>query len=452
MLSCDTTERPSLTVDALVKAVRETFRNLPDARKGGNNQRYTMEDAALGALAVFFTQSPSFLDYQIRMQKERGRNNATSLFGMQCLPSDQQIRNLLDPVAPHDLAPLLFDLVEALYLDGALATHRAFTGGFLVALDGTQYFASEKISCPNCTTRTQADGRVRYAHTAVTPVLLAPGQAAVLPLPPAFVVPQDGHDKQDCELAASGRWLTQWAPRLASWGITFLGDDLYCHQPFCRQVLAQGGHFLFVCLPQSHRVLYEWVADFARQGRVPTLVRTRWTGTQRLTDTYRYLNDLPLRDGDDALHVGWCELTTTDAAGRVLYHNAWASSHPVSADNVVAMVAAGRSRWKIENENNNTLKTKGYHFEHHYGHGKQHLSAVLATLILLAYLMHTILDLGERRYREIRARLPSRRTFFEHLRALVQYLPLDSWDHLFDFMLDALAPAPRKTKVRAGTG
>ena len=58
--------------------------------------------------------------------------------------------------------------------------------------------------------------------------------------------------------------------------------------------------------------------------------------------------------------------------------------HPVTAENVVALVAAGRSRWKIENENNNTLKTKGYHFEHNYGHGKQHLSAVLASLILLA--------------------------------------------------------------------
>jgi hypothetical protein len=452
MPSCDAAARPPLTVDALVQAVRSTFRGLPDVRKGGNNQRYTKEDAGLAAFSVFFTQSPSFLDYQTRMQKERGRNNATSLFGVHRLPSDQQIRNLLDPVAPSSLAPLLLEVVETLYQGGALETHRAFTGGFLAALDGTQYFTSEKIACPHCTTRTHADGTVRYTHTAVTPVLLAPGQEAVFPLPPAFVVPQDGHDKQDCELAASGRWLAQWAPRIAPWGITFLGDDLYCHQPFCHQVLAQGCHFLFVCLPPSHATLYEWVADFERVGAISTRVVTRWTGTQHITDTYRYLNDLPLRDGDDARLVGWCELTTTDAAGRVVYRNAWATSHAVTAENVVALVAAGRSRWKIENENNNTLKTKGYHFEHNYGHGQQHLSAVLATLILLAYLMHTVLERVDRRYRAIRAQLPSRRTFFEHLRALLQYLPFDTWEHLFDFMLDALAPAPRKTRARAGTG
>ena len=73
---------------------------------------------------------------------------------------------------------------------------------------------------------------------------------------------------------------------------------------------------------------------------------------------------------------------------------------PSSVDraNVVALVVAGRSRWKIENENNNTLKTKGYNFEHNYGHGKQHLAALLASLILLAFLAHTVLDLLDQRY------------------------------------------------------
>ena len=143
-------------------------------------------------------------------------------------------------------------------------------------------------------------------------------------------------------------------------------------------------------------------------------------GPQRLTDTYRYFHHLPLRDSADALYVDWCELTTTDAAGRVLYRNSWATSHKVTAETVVALAAVGRSRWKIENENNNTLKTKGYHFEHNYGHGKQHLSAVLATLIILAYLVHTVLDCLDQRYRAVRALLP-RQTFFEHLRAFSSF-------------------------------
>ena len=115
------------------------------------------------------------------------------------------------------------------------------------------------------------------------------------------------------------------------------------------------------------------------------------------------------------------------------------------------MVAAGRSRWKIENENNNTLKTQGYRFEHNYGHGKQHLAAVLASLTLLAFLAHTVLDRLDQRYQAVRRHLPSRRTFFEHLRALAQYLPFDSWDHLFNFMLEALEPAQPPPARRSGT-
>ncbi len=67
MRFCDATDRPPLTVDALVQGVRSTFRGLPDVRKGGNNPRYTMEDTGLAAFSVFFTQSPSFLDDQTRM-------------------------------------------------------------------------------------------------------------------------------------------------------------------------------------------------------------------------------------------------------------------------------------------------------------------------------------------------------------------------------------------------
>ncbi len=186
----------------------------------------------------------------------------------------------------------------------------------------------------------------------------------------------------------------------------------------------------------------EWVADFARTGGVSRLIRTRWTGKQRPSDTYRWPNDLPLRASDDALHVNWGWLTTTAADGEVLYRSSWANSLPIHATTVVAVVAAGRSCWKIENENNNTLKTKGYRFEHNYGHGKQHLAAELASLILLAFLLHTVLERQDPRYPAVRHHhLPSRPTVFEHLRVLGQYLPFASWDHLWDLMFEALQPA-----------
>lgn len=430
----------------LIKRIRGVFSALPDGRGQSNNQRYAMEDAALSAFAVFFSQSPSFLDSQVRMQKQQGKNNASSLFGVHKIPCDNQIRNLLDPVPPETLFPLMADIGDALYHQGYLDAYRSINGTFLVALDGTDFFSSEKITCPNCSHAKLKNGKTLNRHLAVTPVLVAPGQQNVLALAPQFVQPQDGHDKQDCELAASARWLDRWGAHYRPWGITYLGDDLYCHQSHCARVLDQHSNFLFTCKPDSHATLYEWVADFLRNGRVTCVVRTRRVGKKFFTDTYRYVNQVPLRDSDDALMVNWCELVTTAHDGTVVFQNAWATSHPVTDNNVAGLAEAGRARWKIENENNNTLKTKGYHFDHNFGHGKQYLSNLFATMILLAFLVHTTLDAIDTPFRSVRSLLPSRRTFFEHLRALIQYLPFDDWNHLMLFMLRSLDPEP----IRSG--
>ncbi len=429
-----------LSAATLIERIGEVFSGLPDARGHSNNRRYEMKDAALSAFATFFTQSPSFLDSQVRMQKQQGKNNATSLFGVHQIPSDNQIRNLLDPVPPQTLFPLMATISDELFRDGHLERFRSINRSFLIALDGTDFFSSEKISCPCCTQTTLKNGKTLNRHIAVTPVLVAPGQKDVVALAPHFVQPQDGHDKQDCELAASARWLSQWGAHYAAWGVTYLGDDLYCHQPHCERVLAQHADFLFTCKPESHATLYEWVTDLSRNGGVTTVVKTRRTGKKVFTDTWRYVNQLPLRNSDDALMVNWCELLTTDAGGKVVFRNAWATSHDITDDNVAELAAAGRARWKIENENNNTLKTKGYHFEHNFGHGKQHLSNLFATLILLAFLVHTTLECIDTPYRTVRDALPSRRTFFEHLRALIQYLPFEHWNHLMQFMSQRISP------------
>ena len=431
-----------MSATTLIERISGVFSELPDARGQSNNRRYVIQDAALSAFSVFFSQSPSFLDSQIRMQKQQGRNNASSLFGVHEIPCDNQIRNLLDPVAPETLFPLMASLGDELYSQGYLEAFRSINETFLIALDGTDFFSSEKISCPRCSQSKLKNGKTLNRHIAVTPTLVAPGQKSVLALPPQFVLPQDGHDKQDCELAAAGRWLDQWGAHYRPWGITYLGDDLYCHQPHCERVLDQQADFLFTCKPDSHSTLYEWVADFARCAKVTTVVHSRRTGKKQFTDTYRYVNHVPLRDTDDALMVNWCELVTTDQDNTVLFHNAWATSHRVTEDNVARLAVAGRTRWKIENENNNTLKTKGYHLEHNFGHGKKPLSSLLATMNILAFLFHTVLGFTDNRYRLVRTALPSRATFFQHMSTLSHYLPFPSWNGLLRFMMRGLEIGP----------
>jgi hypothetical protein len=405
----------------------------PDKRTG-QNTIYRMEDVALGAFSVFFTQSPSFLAHQTAMAETKSKNNAQTLFGIQNIPTDNHIRDLLDAVPPQRVFPMFERIIAALDELGHLQAFHAVNDQLLIALDGTQYHSSNTIHCDNCTVKNHRNGKTSYSHTVVTPVIVSPTQKRILPLAPEFITPQDGHDKQDCETAAAKRWIDQCGEQYRAHQVTLLGDDLYSRQPLCEHAIAAGLNFIFVCKPQSHPTLTEWLDGLD----VETLTVVRRKGKRRETDTYRFAQQLPIRDGEQALQVNWCELTTTNPDGKVLYHNAFISNHTISADNVADMVLAGRARWKVENENNNTLKTQGYHLTHNFGHGKHHLSTLLASLNLLAFLFHSVLDMMDTKYQLIRAKLPTRKTFFQHIQALTCYLCFDDFDALLNFMMKGL--------------
>ena len=430
--------------DQLVERLRGIAGQLPDPRTG-ENLLYTMADIALSAFSVFFVQSPSFLSFQQAMETARGCNNARSLFQIQRIPTDNHIRDILDAVAPDHLFSLFDDLHQAFDQQGLLAAMRAVEQTRLIALDGTWYFSSQsaKIHCPQCSCIRHATGQLTHFHSAITPVIVSPGHRQVVPLRPEFIRPQDGHNKQDCEIVAAKRWLAAHSARYHTGNDTLLGDDLYSRQPFCRQTLLHGYHFFFACKPASHAHLSAWVAGLLPgEGRHTLKTRVKGRGNRWEHHEYHWANGVPLTEEEGALKVNWCELIVTDGAGKELYHNSFITDWELHADNVAGWVAAGRARWKIENENNNVLKTKGYHLEHNFGHGKQHLAALLLTMNLLAFGLHTLLEVSDGSYQLIRTKVGARQKFFEHLRTLTTYLHFGTWAALLDFMMQGLEIGP----------
>jgi len=424
--------------EAMMERVRQCFAGVPDHREPSNNTKYRLSDAALSALSVFFMQSPSFLAHQRAMARKRGRNNVQSLFGAYEIPCDNQIRQLLDPIAPAAVGDVFWEIYQLLAEAGALRRHRGINGTLLCGIDGTQYFSSSAISCANCSQRSQGE-QVRYTHHVLAPVLVAPETPTVITLEPEFIWPQDGTDKQDCEQNALKRWLQQHQQRFAPGSVTLLADDLHSKQPTCEACLAHDFNFLFVCRPDSHPTLYQEIDLLERIAAVSSLVVRQWNGRCHERTTYRYLNDLPLRAGEDALLVNWCEVVVANEQSReLLYRNAFITNHAITAENVAEVVRSARARWKTENENHNTLKNHGYHLEHNFGHGEQYLSMLLLTLNLLAFLLHTALHLTDTIYQQIRHQLGPRQTFFNDLRTLTRYLVFDNWGHLLNFMFTQL--------------
>lgn len=431
--------RQELSLDTFIQRLKS--KKLTDKRTGQNAQ-YDVNDAAQAAFAIFFMQSGSFLAGQRHLRQAKGKGNAETVFKMERIPTDTHIRNLLDPVSPYELSDEFPFLLGQLADSGYLSQWHVLDRRLAFSLDGVYYFCSKKISCANCQKQEHEHGTV-YLHSAITPVVVAPGQPHVLPYVPEFITPQDGTEKQDCEINAAKRWVEREATVLRQHRAILLGDDLYSRQPLCEKVLSSGLDFIFVCHRESHPALYNIVDAIANLGRLACFSQRRWNGRHGEIWTYRFLNNPPLRAGEDALSVNWCDLQIVhEETCEILYRNEWVTSLQLEQENVAEIVACGRARWKSENENNNVLKNHGYHIDHNFGHGKEHLATTLLTLNLLAFFMHTIAQVADLIYQQIRRALGARRTFFNDVEALLRYLIFPDWSSVLRFMFDQLELEP----------
>jgi len=414
------------------------FEALPDPRSGAN-KRYSIKDAAASAFSMFFTQSLSFLSHRRLIEKGKGRKNLKRVFNIKRIPTDAQIRNLLDEQDAQSLYGMFQEGIEILEEKGVLKNWKGYGGQILISMDGTRTVSSKKIHCEQCSQQKLKDGETLYYHQAVFPVLVKAGEDRVIVLDPEYITPQDGEEKQDCERQAAKRWVKRYEGA----GFTVLGDDLYANQPLCRLLIEKGYGFIFVCKESSQVTIYEQVKFLEKVGDLGEHTVRVWNGKHGEEHHYRWANRVPMTRDEDALLVDWCEITIThEDTGETLYHNALITHHHVTAQNVSLIVRDGRARWKSEDETNNVLKTKGYNLEHNFGHGHHDLANVLTTLNLLAFQFHTLLDLVDEQYQALRQHLVVRQEFFSNIRSLLRYWVFEGWAELVQFMMDALKVVP----------
>lgn len=472
----------------LMSEFRRLSSLMPDKRSGKNVQ-YRLSDIVMSAYSLFFMQCESFLAHQRAMEAGRGSNNAQSLFGIEQIPTDNHIRDILDGIPAQEIEALFgtihrllkgtvnrakgihgqLGMLDLFVLNGH-ALSSELDGQIAIALDGVSTVSSYNIGCSCCNEREivhKKGNQTLYYHSCIAPVVVVPGYEHVLSLAPVHIGGQVGVEKQDCELMAARRWLESQLPAVYALfeptpsptdtetgasvesqaeapikpiGINILGDDLYAHQPFCEQLLALGLHYVLVCKPTSHTTLYEEVDLMQRSSLLQTHTHADTTGAphKRYTYHYRFANGLPLRAGKDALLVNWVEITVTDYKGKQVYHNAFITDHTLHSGLVAAICALGRARWKAENESHNTLKTKGYNLEHNFGHGKTNLTQTLTALNILAFLTHTCLALIDLNYQFLRNAIKSRKAFFNHIESLTTFFFFPSWNQLLVFMIQGL--------------
>ena len=112
-------------------------------------------------------------------------------------------------------------------------------------------------------------------------------------------------------------------------------------------------------------------------------------------------------------------------------HFTWITDITITYSNGYQLMRAGRARWKIENETFNTLKNQGYHLEHNFGHGKEHLSVVFSLLMMLAFLVDQVLEATCQLFQAALKKVGARTRFWEKVRSYFTSLEFESMEMLY---------------------
>jgi hypothetical protein len=376
---------------------------------------------------MFSLKDPSLLAFD----KRREDKNLEALYQIERVPSDTQMRVILDPLPPEELRPAFGNVFRAVQRGKVLESYRYLDEGYLLALDGTGYFSSEKVHCPNCMEKHHADGRVSYYHQTLGAAIIHPDHSAVLPLMPEPILKQDGEAKNDCERNAARRYLEKFRADHPTLQVVVVEDALSSNAPHVRDLQEYDMHFILGVKEGDHAYLFEEVRRREEEGLCVESVIVH-TSEPHLEHLFTIVHDVPLNESNTDVRVTflrYIEHNNVDDTVRIF---SWITDVKVTKANVWHVMRAGRARWKIENETFNTLKNQGYGYEHNYGHGEENLSVVFALLMMLAFLVDQVLQLCDPLFQGALEKLGSKRLLWERMRSLFYEYRLRSLRELYE--------------------
>lgn len=314
----------SLTLEAIVEVLATSFGEVEDSR-ATDQLTYPLHDTLMSGFALMFFQHPSLLQFQRAMQQKRRRCNLETVFGVHDIPSDTQMREILDGVEPEVLRAVLPQLWEKVRRAGwgsrfttTLPSGQHQGTYYTVALDGSEYFHSTKVQCPHCLRQPDAKGQVHYSHLVVGAPVVRAGSPQVVPLDAEEVRNATAESQpQDCELTASKRLITRLRRAHPQMAVLVIGDALYAHVPFVEQLQQLRLHYVLVAKPASHPTLMAAVAAAEEQD---VNQRGQWqegSGARQRTYTYRIMPQMPLAL-ESAVRGTYVEVWEHSASGQLL--------------------------------------------------------------------------------------------------------------------------------------
>lgn len=421
--------RASITMDKELAKSREVFAQIPDHR--ASNTSHRLEDVFMSGLAMFSLKYRSLLDFDQQTYLER--QNLKSVFGIEAVCSDTQLRRILDQQSAEPIRQYFVDRFSELERTGLLREYAYAIGSdkyLISSSDGVQHFSSKRISCPCCLERAHRDGSKTYHHNLLCSALVHPEKREVFLMGCEPILQQDGSEKNDCELNAAKRLFHQmgidYQAYQQRYNFLIVEDALYANAPHLRLLQQNGYAYIVNVKPDSHKGLFAHVQGRKERNQTHVLNLTH----QGVTHRFEWSNNLPLNHSDPDLRVNFLHYEQTDKKGKKTTFT-WATSLKLNAKRVWPLMKAARARWKIENETFNTLKNLGYHFEHNYGHGKDHLSNTLAHLMLMAFYIDQFVQACSKTFQVIEEQIRTKIKLWQTIKAIFQTSLCQSMDQIY---------------------
>lgn len=411
-----------LSLKPLIDGFKKGLANTSDKRRK-NSVAYPVVDTALSVLACMFYKSGSLLKFQRLMEKRLYKSNLNAQFGVEQIPSDNQIRTIIASIPPEQFSAVFKTYLYRLQRGNHLKKF-CFEGKYLVALDGTQYHTSEDISCPDCLIKKKSNGKVDYSHTALQAIICHPDRKQILPLMPEPINNHDGDAKQDCEINAAKRLLPKLRSQHPRMGFIWLADSLYATAPFISMIQEHKEEYIFRVKKGDHKHLYECLETAPYQSHKSV------TGTT--TIAYRWYDHIALNKSSPiTVTVIKAYVITTNKEGKQTSTIAgvWATNLVVNQSNIIQITKAARARWKVENQCFNALKNSGYELTHNWGHVNGE-SFNFYILTMIAFYIHQIFELTDQLFQLCRRVCVTYSDLWEELCGLFRLMLFESWEHM----------------------
>src|SRR5712692_6234343 len=291
--------RKYLSADALFPLVQSCFATIPDPRYGDVD--ISLTDALMSAFAMFSLKAPSLLAFD----KERAEGNLHTIYGIQRVPCDTHMREILDPVSPKWLRPVFKSVFRQLQRGKALEAMVFLDGHYLLALDGTGYFSSTTIHCESCLQKVHRNGSVTYSHQMLGAAIIHPDMRAVIPLMPEPIGRHDGTDKNDCERNAAKRFVAKLRQDHPHLKFIVTEDSLGSNAPHLETLRNHALHFILGVKEGDHAFLFQQVQAAEHAGRVTSYERhDRAAGVRH---RFRFVNDMPLNASHPDVRINFIE-------------------------------------------------------------------------------------------------------------------------------------------------